>query len=233
MSERECSAAEHGDVEYLRVYAYTAYTGHGPKYFSCQRDPERKNYLHKLFLIKWGNVVITWKFIEFIEKIINEDMMKQIDKNGDTPLHILAKLEPHNIKIHVPTLGQDYRRLENESEEISERLCAQSSYSYFSRNDLDLYNCVWTCLSKTHLLSNLIELCAAKVLHKYSSNGPLVMQNVKGNTPFHEAIISKNYPIMIKLAELCKDSTLVNNCNETALARIVAIIILCALFITL
>ncbi|KAL2923677.1 Ankyrin repeat-containing protein ITN1, partial [Bienertia sinuspersici] len=217
MSERECNAVEHGDVEYLLVCAHAADTGHGPKYFSCKRDSERKNYLHKFFLIKWGNVVITWRFIEFIEMIINEDMMKQTDINGDTPLHILAQLEPHNIKIRVFTLDEDFTRLEEECEDIGdERLCAQSSDRY-------LDNYVWTYLSKTSLLSNLIEICAAKLVEN-NSNGPLVMQNLKGNTPFHEAIISKNYQVMIKLAELSRDVALVNNCNETVLHLLATLI---------
>ncbi|KAL2923655.1 Ankyrin repeat-containing protein ITN1 [Bienertia sinuspersici] len=199
--------AESGD--YLNLKQHMNKIG---RHFFQSHDFQGKNLIHKFFLIKTGHVIISVDFLHFIRNFVNkfQHLFSETDKNGDTPIHILARLNPNNIMIHL-AIGDPQPDNPTPTENLYPG--PKPNDPNFFNSSYQEYTYVWENLGRTNLLSQLIE-------HIFSEDfdWKCLTQNIKGNTPLHEAILANNYPVFLRLTEFHKGATtLVNKHNETVL----------------
>uniref|UniRef100_A0A803MSN1 Uncharacterized protein n=1 Tax=Chenopodium quinoa TaxID=63459 RepID=A0A803MSN1_CHEQI len=192
MTLEVCEAIDRANMSFLREKLHNF----GNNYL-FSRDSKRRNVLHKLMQISNGTPVIPNDFVDFIEEVLESfpTFIGQVDINGDTPLHILMRNSPNTL-IRYVSVWSDYCVLSLSELKFVLRLL-ELCYTYFERYK---------------------EEARSKGAHY---DRPWLVQNSKGNTPLHEALLIKNQDpeVVVKLLEFDINivARLTNNLNETPL----------------
>ena len=165
----------------------------GSLIFLHSQDSQERNVLHKLMHIKKETHIIYDDFVDFIQQVVVSfpGLICQTDHSGDTPIHVLVR-NHSETKIYVAKCSPN-------------------------KNDSPDYTS--SSLWISGLLSVLLELCSQCIPKVQGTiTTPWLVQNSKGNTPLHEAIMANNYKLVLKLLNLDKGSAgILNNCKETPL----------------
>ncbi|KAL2923666.1 Ankyrin repeat-containing protein ITN1 [Bienertia sinuspersici] len=206
MTEESCRVVEIGDLFALKEHAKKI----GASFYRS-RDSEGSNLVQKLLcLIKWRCIILPGYLLDYMKDILIAfpDLLGEADNNGDTPAHVLAKLSPDNILIYLAT-GLCHNPTDTENLYPGPKPDDPIFFDYSYQQ----YTYVWEILGRTPFFTDLIDLCL-----QYSDKRWLLMQNVNGNTPLHEATLANNYLVFKQFAEFNTEATtVVNNCNETIL----------------
>ena len=135
------------------------------------------------------------EFLGFVQNVLDSfpQFLEETDKNGDTPVHILARLSPENIMTHLAIeLCHNPIYTENLYGESGPKDRAFFTSSY------QKYNYAWEVLGKTPFFKHLLECCLPSFVKG------CFIKNANGNSALHEAILANNDLVFEKLALLNK-----------------------------
>ncbi|XP_010696210.3 uncharacterized protein LOC104908758 [Beta vulgaris subsp. vulgaris] len=198
MTREECEAADKANITFLRERMSRLGMD-----FLLSQDSEGRNVLHRLMHIKNESHIMQDDFVDFIQQVLGSScpaLVSQTDLKGDTPIHVLVRNRP-DTSIYVASGNQDNAQ---------------------QNNDAFVYSPLW----QSGFLSVLLALCNQCILQNQEEanrkdaryDKPWLVQNAKGNTPLHEALIANNNGLAIRLlGHDQKSATLVNKSKEAPL----------------
>ncbi|KAL2923752.1 Protein ACCELERATED CELL DEATH 6 [Bienertia sinuspersici] len=175
------------------------------------QDRYGRNLVHRLFQIKSRHVIVSETFICFIKDYVGKDMqllLRGTDKDGNTPFHILAQLDHDNIMIH---LAKGLRLIPTPTRNLYKG--PKPFYSNCLTKFYQKYEYSYQKLRETNFLTEVLNASL------YFFDREWLTQNAKGNTALHEALIAKNYPLFIRLAEFDEGATASVNKRIPAVAE--------------
>ncbi|XP_021722440.1 uncharacterized protein LOC110689922 [Chenopodium quinoa] len=146
-------------------------------YFLSSRDSKRRNVLHNLMRLERRTPIEYDEYLDFILQVVNTHpiLSGQTDINGDTPIHILMQ-NPHDTKIYRST---------------TQSLNSDVTYTSLTKSSLP-FELLLTCVLYFGSARDEGEANAGETKEEgrchFKYDSPLLVQNMEGNTPLHEAL---------------------------------------------